>query len=454
MPDDIFGVRKIYPTQTGTNNHEWFLNSDGSNLEGEDARKGSDSEGTYFTINSDQVRAGAYTRLGYHSGDLETNHGKIDLNNGGSGHMQEGGGWRDIEMTGYFYGTQSSGDTEYVMYARGGKHGDNDCEGSAYKAAVDYTDGRCRVRKEQYHVKYVDQDWRQGHGGSVRNKWTGMKFIMANRGGEPNISVYMEIWIDKGNNNNWERVYTYTDKGGWGSSGGHCDGDRDQILTWSGPIATFRWDVDGIRFKNLSVREIKEDGNFEPPPPGGGGPAPPPPGEDPWMRMDYPNEGISASGFDEGNIPANVNDGDINSVWFQRSLPAWIKIDLAERRAVAYVKIAWFRGNERTMAFTVSLSEDNTNYTEVFNGSSSGTTADFERYDFTDINARFVMINVTSNSGRVAASIGEIQVWGDFTPIGEEPPPGPPPIQQDPGYLYMSRRHVYHVNYDDGPQCP
>ena len=264
----------------------------------------------------------------------------------------------------------------------------------------------------------------------------------------------MEIWIDKGNNNNWERVYTKTDSGGWGSAGGHCDGDKDQIITWSGPLAVFRWDTGGIRFKKLSVREIKEGSSFEPPPPGGGGPSPPPPGEDPWMRLDYPSEGISASGSDEGNVPANVNDGDIATVWFQRSLPAWIKIDLGGLYGVAYLRIAWFRGAERTIGFTIHLSEDNATFTEVFNGASSGSTNDFERYDFTDTNARFVMVNVTSNSGRVAASVGEIQVWGSLTPIGEEPPGELPPIPHDPLYVYVPKKHVFHVNYDDGPQCP
>jgi hypothetical protein len=458
LVNDIFGVRKIYPDKTGSDGHSWFLNSSGSNIHGESARKGSDSEGTYYTINSNQVRASAETELGYDEGDLELDHGKLDLNNGGRGHMMEKGGFRDLEMTGYFMGTKSGSDDdcEYVLYCRGGEHHDSDrgCEGSAYKAAVNYNNGECRVRKEQWHVAYVNQNWRQGHGGSVRNKWTGMKFVVVNRGQPENVVVYMEIWIDKRNDNNWERVYTFTDDGGWGGGGGHCGGDKDQILTWSGPLATFRWDIEDVRFKNLSVREIKESGSFEPPPPGGGGPSPPPPGEDPWQRLDYPPEGVSATGFDEGNVPSNVGDQNLDTVWFYRNLPAFIKIDLGGRRAVGYIKIAWFHGSTRTMTFTIHTSEDNVTFTEVFNGSSAGNTEDFERYDFTDINARFVMINVLTNSERVAASIKEIQIYGDITPIGEEPTPSPPPIPHDPLYLYVQRKHVYHVNYDDGPQCP
>ena len=37
-----------------------------------------------------------------------------------------------------------------------------------------------------------------------------------------------------------------------------CSGYADQIITWGGPIATFRWDsATNTDFKNLSVREIQ-----------------------------------------------------------------------------------------------------------------------------------------------------------------------------------------------------
>ena len=113
----------------------------------------------------------------------------------------------------------------------------------------------------------------------IRNRWVGFKAIFVNRGAAPNISVYIECWIDKENNNNWERVYTFTDSGqsSFGGDGDKCDGKTIKSVHGQGPFATFRWDTTGVRFKKFSVREIKEDGDFtEPPPPGGGGPTPPP----------------------------------------------------------------------------------------------------------------------------------------------------------------------------------
>jgi hypothetical protein len=76
----------------------------------------------------------------------------------------------------------------------------------------------------------------------------------------------MENWIDDGGGgdsgsnigqSNWKKVYEYVDNGDWGKEGKECNGKKDQIITWGGPIATFRWDdATDVDFKFLSVREI------------------------------------------------------------------------------------------------------------------------------------------------------------------------------------------------------
>ena len=68
----------------------------------------------------------------------------------------------------------------------------------------------------------------------------------------------MEIWVDPNSDNNWQKVYQFTDSGGWGDAGEQCEGDPDQIITWGGPIATFRWDnTKDVDIKNFSIREIQ-----------------------------------------------------------------------------------------------------------------------------------------------------------------------------------------------------
>jgi hypothetical protein len=96
--------------------------------------------------------------------------------------------------------------------------------------------------------------------GPIKDKWIGYKFITYNIENPEDPSqtvVKMESWLDPRNDGNWIKVDEHTDTGNWGKSGKKCDGDKDQIITWGGPIATFRWDfADDVDFKNLSVREI------------------------------------------------------------------------------------------------------------------------------------------------------------------------------------------------------
>lgn len=72
----------------------------------------------------------------------------------------------------------------------------------------------------------------------------------------------MENWVDQNNDGNWVKVFETVDAGGWGSEGtAGCGGQADQIITWGGPIATFRWDsATDVDFKNLSIREINARG--------------------------------------------------------------------------------------------------------------------------------------------------------------------------------------------------
>ena len=53
------------------------------------------------------------------------------------------------------------------------------------------------------------------------------------------------------------RVDEYLDAGGWGNGDEVCGGKPDQIISWGGPVATFRWDnAEDVDFSYFSVREI------------------------------------------------------------------------------------------------------------------------------------------------------------------------------------------------------
>ena len=131
---------------------------------------------------------------------------------------------------------------------------------------------------------------------------------------------------------------------------------------------------------------------------------------------------VTANGND-GNIPQNTIDNNLDTRWSNLGLPSWIQYDLGATTGVCYVDIAWYRGDLRINTFTISVSNDNVNFQPIFNAKNSGATTGLERYDIPDTNARYLRITVTGNTENTWASISEVKV----NPGTSSPPPPPPP---------------------------
>ena len=252
---DKFGVLKIYPTKQ--DGEQWYLKSNPN----DDPRYSpqttltKNSDGS-FKVKSTKVRMGVFTSSGFHPERINTlNHNNIAQ----AGYMQSPNDWRDVEITGYVK-LNSGNNDNFVWYARGGRHtgfgSPQGCEGVAYKGGLFYG-GATRWEKEQWHTGgYVFAEFGKNIG-PIKGKWVGLKVIMYNIVENDKTAVKLELWVDKSNNNNWIKATEKIDKGGWGNNGGECAGKPDQIITWGGPIAAFRWDgATDVDIKKFSVREI------------------------------------------------------------------------------------------------------------------------------------------------------------------------------------------------------
>jgi hypothetical protein len=258
-PVDKFGIRKIYPTKTG--GEEWFMDmTDGQDPRSNPPSLTKNSDGS-FKVTSTQVRYGVFTSSGYDPQAIQTlDHGTLAQR----GYMQSPKDWKNVELTGYVKVNSGQSGENFAWYARGGRHtgsgNPEGCEGSAYKPDLFY-DGRVRFAKEQWHVSYVFTDHKRPMA-SIEDRWVGFKGIMWNMEQNGETVVKMEVWVDKNEdgmqNGPWEKVDENIDSGGWGDTGEECGGEPDQIITWGGPIATFRWDgASDVDIKNFSVREIQ-----------------------------------------------------------------------------------------------------------------------------------------------------------------------------------------------------
>jgi hypothetical protein len=251
--NDKFGIKKIYPTKSG--GEQWFMDMQDPNNDPRTKQipMSKNADGSW-KVTQDQVRYGVYTSSGYHP-DLVVRDYSILATRG---YMQSPNDWKNVEMTGQVK-FNSGSDDDWTWYARGGRNTGNGwpegCEGTQYKGSLEYTAGRVRWAKEQWHVSYVFSPWKDSPA-SGDHKFVGFKVVMYNFLLDGKTAVKMESYVDPNNDNQWQKVYDWVDKGGWGSAGGECKGTPDQIITWGGPQATFRWDNANIDIKNLSVREI------------------------------------------------------------------------------------------------------------------------------------------------------------------------------------------------------
>jgi hypothetical protein len=272
---DKFGIAMLYPTKP--NGEQWYMNMSSPtsdprfNLNNPYKHVGKSSISKFnFTKNSDgswkvispKVRMEAYTSTGYNQSKMTT-YNQSEL--AAKGYMQSPDDWKNVEITGYIkYNGGKKADENFDWYARGGIHTDANkgCEGTAYKGNLYYS-GNSDFGKEQWHENgFVSTDEKINVTSPLKGKWIGFKLAMYNLSPtlkNGSMSVKLENWINENaDGKTWKKVDEKIDDGGWGKDGERCGGRPDQIITWGGPVATFRWDgANEVDIKNFSVREIQ-----------------------------------------------------------------------------------------------------------------------------------------------------------------------------------------------------
>jgi hypothetical protein len=258
---DKFGIKEIYPTKSG--GEEWFVNMQdpARDLQFDPQATITKNPDGSYKMTKTTVRIEVYPSTGYNQDKITTLNQK-EL--AAKGYMQSPNDWKNVEMTGYVKLISSPLDDQFNWYNRGGRHTDTaPCEGTAYKSDIMYYfSGKTRFNKEQWYNNGYSFTSPRTIGSSIQGKWVGLKYIVYNfQQQNGTTAVRLQSWFDPNDDGKWVKINDFVDSGRWGNQGGYCGGDPDQIITWGGPIATFRWDsATDVDFKNLSVREI------EPPP--------------------------------------------------------------------------------------------------------------------------------------------------------------------------------------------
>jgi hypothetical protein len=123
---------------------------------------------------------------------------------------------------------------------------------------------------------------------------------------------------------------------------------------------------------------------------------------------------VKAIGYDgDDSFPKNVYDNNLETRWSHEGSGSWIQLDLGTRNLICSMDIAWYKGDERSNNFSISLSNDGNSFENVYQGSSSGTSLSPETYDFANAPARFVKVIVYENTD----DFSDLTDWAAITEI-------------------------------------
>ena len=252
-------VKMIYPTLPG--GETWFFNPtdpDDGQFDRNGAEISKNSDGSWH-LKPGTTRMYAFMKSsGLLSDEVRGSLPTYDYSElAQKGYFYKPTDWKNLEVTMYakVYGT--SGGDELSIVTRSMRHSNNiaeGCGGSSYHNNIGFTDGKFKFKKEQWHVNY---DIKPPSGitiGSTIGKWVGFKGIQYNL---PDGSVKLETYVDKDNNNKWQKATELVDKDNWGTDMTHCGAKtKGAAITWGSPMVIFKATGVTYDFKKLSVRQI------------------------------------------------------------------------------------------------------------------------------------------------------------------------------------------------------
>ena len=254
------GVKMIYPTLSG--GETWFFNTTNPN-DGQFDRNGAEisknSDGSWH-LKPGTTRMLAFTKSsGLPSDEVRSSLPTYDYSRlAQTGYFYKPTDWKNVEITIYVKVLSTSGGGDEIsLVSRSVRHSNNvheGCGGSSYHNNIDFTNGKFKFKKEMWHVNYDIKPYSGITIGSTMDKWIGFKGIAYNL---PDGSVKLESYVDKDNNNNWQKATEMVDKANWGDDMTHCNGKSDgAAVTWGSPMIIFKSNGVTYDFKKFSVRAI------------------------------------------------------------------------------------------------------------------------------------------------------------------------------------------------------
>ncbi|MCU7549943.1 discoidin domain-containing protein [Chitinophagaceae bacterium LB-8] len=131
---------------------------------------------------------------------------------------------------------------------------------------------------------------------------------------------------------------------------------------------------------------------------------------------------VLASSAQDSNVAANTLDSNYLTRWSAYGNNQWIRYYFTDLVTLNNVKIAWYRGDERSHSFNLQVSQDSIHWTTVYSGQSSGKTTTFESYTIAPVSTRYIRIVCHGNSSNLWNAITEVEFIKVTDPASQQLP--------------------------------
>ena len=133
------------------------------------------------------------------------------------------------------------------------------------------------------------------------------------------------------------------------------------------------------------------------------------------LPMDLPIASAADDGLNDGNMPENTIDGNLNNRWASKGSGRYLTLDLGQTVELTNLEIKWHKGAERVYVFSVETSVDGKSWQNSLMKTSSQSLDGFETHNIENLfnpEARFVKIIGEGNSFNEWTAITETKVVG------------------------------------------
>ena len=119
---------------------------------------------------------------------------------------------------------------------------------------------------------------------------------------------------------------------------------------------------------------------------------------------------VTASSHD-GNVPGNTLDGSLSTRWSAQGNGQWIRFDLGNTYTVDNLRIAFYKGNQRTANIDIQVSSNASSWSTVWSGPQPLSTTGLQNFEVTDTSARYVRIVGYGNTSNNWNSLTEVDIY-------------------------------------------